>query len=443
MHSTSPESILPILALLIVAGCTALPAGPHRYGAEGYLREVNRQLDAVQADMPAIIETAHAAAKLYVHGDSLCADYGIASEGERAFMAEGAGRSGLIMQHWMYAQGRDWKGIVLYCLREGKLNEDFARIRELAAAGSKVFVFGSHELLDAARAAAIPCEGVVTVPAAPNDGFCRQPDGTWVVPTYQAAGIAVLIPWLGEFVAACTREGKMPVMWQSIRTPTGRARQERWQQTKFHDPNLTPPPVKPGVLAGAWIAQARKRLAMLRSRQMANIQLAAERAANARRTGHKTCVISVGHATACLFGVPHDPRYFEHVTGAWNAMARNPARVKDPLVLGPGDFVVGVGYDSIFSDYHDFTGFVRKAEASAAWLCATYRPEHTQALPGEILIDTQWEYGDADVSLPGYDIDILPNSGLLTTTAYMMINAQIHELLSLQRDAGTSTRSKQ
>jgi len=430
------EMLVFILVSLIFAGCAALPAGSGRRGAEAYFREVNRQLDAVQAELPAIVETAEAAARLYVHGDAACSNYGIESEGDRALMAESAGRSGMIMQHYAWGLGKDWKGIVLYCLREGKLDDDFARIRELAAGGCKVFVFGSRELLDLAKSAGIPCEGMIAVPAAPGDGFCVQPDGSRVVPTYQTAGIAALITWTGEFVAACTREGKMPVMWQSIRKPAGFARKERWEHTKFHDAGLTPPPVKAGVLGSEWIEQTRRRLALLRSRQIDSIILATERAADAIRSGRKTCVISIGHATMCLFGVPHDPGYFEHITGRWSAMARDPKNAKDPLVLEPGDFVLGVGYDSIFSDYYDFTGFVRKAGASSAWICATYRPEHVQVLPGEILIDAQWEYGDAVVRLPGYDIDILPSSGLLTTAAYMMISAEMDELL-------TKTRSKQ
>jgi hypothetical protein len=97
-----------------------------------------------------------------------------------------------------------------------------------------------------------------------------------------------------------------------------------------------------------------------------------------------------------------------------------------------GDFVLGLGYHSVFNEdaYHQFADYVRSCGASAAWCAATYRPEEIKIAPGEIFIDAQWQFGDAEVSVPGYDIKVFPASGVVQCEVYEMIQAEMARILA-------------
>ncbi len=296
---------------------------------------------------------------------------------------------------------------MIYCLREDKFADDLHRITEYRRHGSKLFVFGAKPLLAAANVKGLECEGRIEVPV-----------GSHIVPTYELGAVGTLWPWIGEFVAACTRRGKMPVMFQSFDVPGGRDRAKRYEVKSDHGSYAkwhaeTPPPVKPGELGRAWLREIRHALAAIRRDEMADIREAGRRAAATRARGGQAWVIATGHATACLFGVPHDPGYFR--------------KIESPAALTTNDFVLGVGYSSIFNEPEDrhFADSVRQAGASAAWIAARYRPERVRTLPGEVFIDAHWKAGDAVVEVPGYDIKILPPSGYLVSAIYFMINAEM------------------
>ena len=48
---------------------------------------------------------------------------------------------------------------------------------------------------------------------------------------------------------------------------------------------------------------------------------------------------------------------------------------------------------------------------------------------GEIHIDAYWRYGDAAVRIPGYDIKVLPASGVVTTAMLWMLHAAAADAL--------------
>ena len=50
------------------------------------------------------------------------------------------------------------------------------------------------------------------------------------------------------------------------------------------------------------------------------------------------------------------------------------------------------------------------------------------AMPGEIHIDAHWRYGDACLTIPGYDVRIVPESGVVMTATLWMLTAAAAEL---------------
>ena len=407
-------------------------------GADVYYAELVRLLDRVEGDVPALTRSADRVAALAVAEPR----FGLAVVGKASFVWELVGRSGGIMCVLHLPDARrypEWRGAVLYCLEPGQRARDCDAIAAFRKRGLHVVVFGSAPLLAAAREAGMECADTVTVPTAPHDGVFEAPGGTWLVPTYDLGVMAASWAWAGELVAACTRRGRMLVMFQSIRKPTGRERMEKHrtrefltrdhgrmlpgQYRKFHAGK--PTAVGEGKLAAAWLAALRKHLDGLMAADRKHIQAAAAMAVRAHRAGGTLGVLSTGHAPPHVHGVPGDPPY-------WVDLGRRGGKSQAPALDRKG-FAVGIGYDSTFADEGTRRrgDVVRQSGARAAWIAATYqrrlgRPEWLKAGPQDVLIDAQWAYGDAAVDVPGYDIPVLPPSGFLAAGIYRMIQAEVH-----------------
>jgi hypothetical protein len=294
-----------LLAALLAA--TPLAAAPQPVGAEAYYRQVLRILDELERQLPALTTSASAAAKGYVE-DALL-DLG--ADGNAAFVSEAQYRSGGPMAMLGRSPEKAWRGIMLYCLREDRLAEDLERLAMYRRYGCRVILFGSESLLRQARSEPFAPDSEAVIPAAANNGLFRNAAGQWVIPTYETAAMATLWVWMGEFVAACTREGKMPPMYQSIRVPAGKERNAKLRGTRFQTP--CPPAVKEGELARRWLAATRERLGNLREKQSDKIGRIAKLAHEARRAGHRTFAITGGHGTAAIMETPHNAGLFIRV----------------------------------------------------------------------------------------------------------------------------------
>lgn len=423
--ATMPLLVSALLALTVASG----PAnGAERaQGAEAYYEQIARTVAGIQADLPAITTAAGAAARLYVNEN-----YHIGADGDTIFVSEAGGRSGGLMSLEARRNFDDpaWQGIILYALREPQLDEDLAKITRYRQRGSKVVLFARRELLDKAKLAGATFDWTVENHAAAHGGLFMGGAGEWLVPTEQPASIAALWTWAAEFVAACTRLGKMPTMYQGFLVPGGRERAQKIGKAKFHD--TTPAAIKAGQLGTEYLRVLRQNLTALHN-EMNSIRNVARMAVQARATGHGVYAFFEGHAIYNQLESPHDPGYFKRINELWN-------RKPDPLPLKPEDFVLGVGYDTLFhgAKWDDFAEHARAAGAHLAWSFIPYYPDEVKAIaPGEIYIDQHWAFGDADVVVPGYDIKIIPTSGVLAETVLLMVEAEMYQQLKRTTAPGT------
>jgi hypothetical protein len=97
-----------------------------------------------------------------------------------------------------------------------------------------------------------------------------------------------------------------------------------------------------------------------------------------------------------------DGKWFERYKGDIQHLA---------ATLGSDGYLIYLGYyDGVPPD---IWGAVRQAKARAAWIVV---PLVGQKLDfeqyGDVFINQQWEFGDAAVAMPGYDVRILPPSGV-------------------------------
>jgi hypothetical protein len=410
-----------ILGGAILLGFLALTAGgagaqPGPGTDTQYFQWVRGCVGQIAGDMPKITASAEVAARHFVLDN-----WDIGAWGEGSFVSEFTGRAGGLMPITNLAKPGtgDHKIIVLYCPREAKLADDWAAIKLFQAHGDMVVAFTRPEIVAQAAAAGVTFDAVVDNHAAPHGGMFPVGEGaqqTWVVPTDPVANMIGGWTWVGEFVGACTRLGEMPTMWESFGVPGAMDRDNPYRKVRFH--GKKPIPVDAGWVGREYLSALRWSLDEMERQEAEHIAAAGEAAYAARAAGHTAYAAITGHSFIQLLGCPHDPGYLVPLVKGW-------ADPRPDLTLQKGDFILGIGYDAPFVG----TGVADKARAAGAtlvWSCTDYHPDLITALPaGEVFINQRWAMGDALVQLPGYDIKILPPSGVLGQTILWMVEARM------------------
>jgi len=246
----------------------------------------------------------------------------------------------------------------------------------------------------------------------------------WLVPTDPTANVAAAWVWVGEFVAACTRLGKMPPMYQGYAVPGAKERTVRIGRVKFH--SQAPQPVPPGRVGREFLLAVRKDMAAVHAAELGNIRRAAEMVLEARDVGKRSWVFAHNHALVRQLPCAHDPGYFPQLNGDWFS-------VREGVELAPGDFVLCVGFSSLYrgEKFGFFAERARELGVRLAWSITDYNQEEVLAIqPGELFINQHWGYGDAVAPIPGYDVKILPTSGVIAQAVLWMASAEVHNILS-------------
>jgi hypothetical protein len=256
-----------------------------------------------------------------------------------------------------------------------------------------------------------------------------QPDGVAIpgadakrnLPTSPIFDVTALWTWTGELVGACTRKGKTPVMFQSVLAPNGRARNKiYWDKSKlprWHD-DLTVLPQKPGEVGRAYVDAIRREARGLRGPVLEELAAAAKMMAEAVKAGGSVRMFAIAHFTMQEAPAGRLPEWMKPYSPKF--------KMTDPPEVKAGDVHFELGYYELRAAFVDA---VRKAGAkSVVALCHAPVAPLTGPQP-DFLIDAQWDYGDAAVMLPGYDIKVFPPSGVLQTMVFWMVTAQTEQEL--------------
>jgi len=403
-------------------------------GAEAYYQWLQTCLDGLEKDIPSITKSAEAAARLYVRRD---AKYMVYPLGDEGFKAEVVGRSGglcLVGRGWNIRPNREM--IVLLVLREDKWDQTIAVAKKAKSPEHMVIAFGRAELIERARQEGVEFDFVIDNHAAPHGGLFQDTDGNWVVPTSPTANIAAQRGWMGEFIAACTRLGRMPAVLQAYAVPGGRKRDDKLGFRKFH--GHEPRPMPPGRAGAEYLKVLRRDLASLRRHGMGNIRKLADLALAIRAEGKTVYGYFQSHGMMKgQVGYPGDLGYFEQYNETW-------FKPRNDVTLQAGDLVFCVGYDQQYHGwgYRDWDRNVRKQGVRLAHSFTSYpdvprqtvpankRSDASTIPPDEIYIDQRWGWGDAVVEFPGYDVKVLTVSGVICDAIWWMVNAEMFEILS-------------
>lgn len=366
---------------------------------QGQVSAVLQACEALRAGREVRERAAEAAAARFVQGGTLWAGGSIPG-----FASEWLGRAGGLMP--VRALGSPAEpaagDVVVYGSRSGAAGPDAALLRPLPARDVLAVVFGPE-----AEAGAF--EGVASfhIPAAvPAETPLPEP-------ALATASLAALWAFTGDLVAACTRHGRMPTMWQSIMVPGSRERNERYRAQRFHEPVGAVPPVAPGVLGDRYLDGLCEALRGVAGEQ-ARIAAAGALVRGALGGGRTIFHANMGHFEPARllpegFPVP---------------LSVLPARSPEAELarLGrPGDVLVAVWYTALPAELLETA---RRLQAASVCILAGNPTETRPPDAADVLLDPHWVLGDALVEVPGYDVRILPPSGVLNATVFYAVLAE-------------------
>ena len=405
-----------VTTMLLIAGACGNAGAEMRTdaGASPAVQYVEAILDAVdhiEGNLPLMTEPAEQAADRLIAGGRL-----YAAGDERGFVSEAYYRSGGMMM--LLPSGQEWAENDVVLVGTLNLNPDGQRaeLRAMREAGALVILFGSEESPLKDEADFLISNGFLlgAAPVVTIEGWSEP-----ICPAAPVANIAALWTFEGELVAACTRRGKMPVMCLSIYMEGAQERLTKYEPYAFHE-DMVIAPVPPGQVGGDFLAEMRRCLGGMRAHQIPAFQKGGRRIASVIHIGYTGWVVARGHHLQHHpFKLPGNPG----ILNSSRAATRGPDQLAQLVTaMGPKDALVYVGY---YPNPTEYLEYLRVARFPSVFIIGGQETDPLTPNPWETNIDPYWERGDACVEIPGYDIKILPPSGVIQTTALWMIIGEI------------------
>jgi len=260
-------------------------------------------------------------------------------------------------------------------------------------------------------------------PAATAHGVAALAEAQRAVAASSLFNVPALWTWTGELIGSFTRKGKMPVVWQSIWLEGSKERNAKYfaeddlSKRRFHG-DLSVPAQPEGQIGRVYLDVLRRQVGGLRGPVLEQMAAAAGLMADCARRGKAVHVQTVSHYTEHDVRLPGLP--------AWAKVARRyhePAQLDG--VMMSGDMYFELGYMELRQPFLEAAA--KAGGKSVVALC------HAPAVASDgpqptMLMDAQWDYGDAAVSLPGYDVKILPTSAVLQTAIFRAVIAKAEAL---------------
>jgi uncharacterized phosphosugar-binding protein len=425
-----------IVAVLVVSvGCAKKTVAPGP--SDQYISRVIECLDHTGSILPDMAAPADAAAKRWASGGHvyMSDDETISRTGaETVKMIPGGGVN--------YPMSEDWGGFVAEaCDRAGGFRhvtpvpvdmkvtkndvvlagtidlhpeEQIAYLTKLKQSGALIILFGSKSSKVASTADFLIDNGL---PSGIVPVMNAGKDSTLIGPVAPMANLVNMWTFTAELIAAMNRQGKMPTLWQSMFVPGAAPRNTRIEKMEF-DPDAKITKVEPGVLGRQFVTATRSYLAQIKATELDKFVKAGILCADTHASGKKIVASIIGHFMVTQTRMPGFPDIF---TIEPNEYGRDYLKDK----LGKGDLLLHVGYS--YTPVEELK-FAREVGAKTV---AVFTPGPTTVGEGtpvpadttltDVYIDPYWKHGDAVVEVPGYDVKVIPPSGVVMITCYWMI----------------------
>ncbi len=365
-QSLNLSILFPFALVATLAHADSLP--------ESYLQCVAKSVELCRDDVATMAPAAEACA------DKLAAGGKLWAAGPAPWVSEMTGRAGGIMMiRALGTQRPADSDVVLFAPEaDGRVPESLNDVK------AYVVAFGDGTASAQAR-------------------FSGHAQETNISPT-----LAQVIPaWIftGELVAALTRRGKMPVMYETIGAYGGYGRMQKYKsgEVAFHD-DLTVPPVAAGVIGNRFADTVAAILRRIEHEERSQLDQVGAWARETKAQGRQRFLYSMGHFIPGEVSTSDIAKAFRTVV--WDAGFRKDAPHD---TYASGDFAVLIGYQH---PPEELLKAARPAGARVAYVSVRNARDYVHDA-GVIWIDPMWDWADACVPVDGYDIPILPASGIV------------------------------
>ena len=378
-----------------------------------YLKTILGGIEITRMMMAQIVQAAETVApRLMAGGDMYIASV------RPDFASEGYIRSGGLMMLKEYHDQPDLskKDMVVFGWSNTSPDLDQALLMRLKKSGAFVVGIGpfAEELstgVDVFLESSLVVSDVLKTP------FAQE-----VYPFVSLQNLVLLWVFTGELVAALTRCGQMPTMYQSVLVPGARARNAQFHAHRFH-PSHTVPPLQPGVLGAAYLDKISGCLQAVCDREIETIKQVAQVCVNVVDNGLAIHAFLISHFPVHQIGAPGDLRVMKLLevrTGETPDVAELEQKLR------PGDLFFFLGYYRRPVKAYDVA---RRVGCSIVEIITgTDEADPGGPLP-DYAIRPGWHYTDSLVDVPEYDVRILPASGIMQAAIYWAIVGEMGRAL--------------
>lgn len=426
--------VLPALVVLDAVGMTSVCVAADSSPAVKYIDGVVAVVDSARGDLPRLTKLAeHAAGKLLAGGELY------ASPVAGWWQGELCGRAGGPMRVGRNISRATKSDVAIFALPHPALAtlDTASALHAVLECGADLYVLGPKSM-----SADYQTPGGTLLGGSQRLSCLGGPEiGAGLYPRRKLPPMAPYRPvadlvrgwtFVGEVVGACTRGGKMPTMYQSIVVPGSGKRNASFKaksgpgagQVPFFHPDRRVPPVSRGKLGGEYLDVISRHLRVLR-RQAGVLARGGLWMAEAKRKGRRVVAMAQGHAPALIIS------------------RKNEAKM--PIDMYPGDYVSGIvphakAGDTVVALCYMAIPADKVIEtlgkgSRVIIACPHGLPAELKDRSNLLWLDTAWKVGDAAVTVPGYDVKILPPSAVMQmTTLYALIAEMVERDDALRSD---------
>lgn len=223
------------------------------------------------------------------------------------------------------------------------------------------------------------------------------------------ANVLSLWTLTAELAAFTAREAKTLAFWQNLWVPEADVRDGLYKMCMFHDGVPQMEPVQPGALSRAYLDYTENMFREIRAHELAKIIMSGEEIAQRARETRPAAFMVLSHLMP--YCVDRESKLFHYFDAGID-------REVLEGYLAPEGLLVCVWHNGVPPDVWRA---VRRARARAIWIVSPLPDQVDYEQFGDVFVDQHWRLGDCAVEVPGYDVRILPPSGLAQLFIYELL----------------------
>ena len=357
-----------------------------------YLTRLSDAVDLTRIQMPQIAASAEAAASRVTRGARL-----FVAGTQADFAAEMIDRAGGLAAIAPVPRILNRGDVVLYAVPSRMTVADRIRISHWRSQGVYVVGFASAKLSNDPY-----FQPDVLIDSGDDEGLLLG-DGK-ICPSDTVMNLVNAWTWTGEYVAACTRLGRMPVLNQSLGESGAFARATKYRGRTFHD-DVKVTAIAPGKLGGEYLDVIAASLAGMLRKAPATLEFGGRWLRDTRASSRGLYVASTIFPTH--FADARAPQPFGKIG---ELQLRQPPQTPLSVVIG---------YEDPPQIAIDFATMRR-----GRLIYSSARRDGADRRQEVLYIDPHTQRGDACVKVAGYDIKILPASSVMQAAVYWSLIAE-------------------